>query len=320
MIYFENDGERIAPKDLSSTVFTDYSKQISAKGSFKIWFCNKKSLQKVRGGEYGKQTIKTRRFKNSVLKKVRKELSTVDKLTGIKLVETSKRKGSDIRIYLDDNVDLGFEKYLGITTFNLANKSKDASWEVFLNHSTIKSSNKMIYTMLHELGHTFGLEHPHDDSDYDYHKSTVISKSALPRHTIMSYAKPSWGIYPNRYSSNDIRALQYIWGKQNDQLLVVGSPIRPSIDAAQTINIARKREEDFIVDGYSAPNSIVKVIMSGRKFDTINANHKGKWELVLDAKFIRRQKDQYGTLLQFQQHDEFGYITESSPYFLNFID
>ena len=320
MIYFRRQSAKIAPEDLSSTLFTSYSKQINSKGSFKIWFCNKKSSQKVKGGEFGKQIIETKNFKNSVLKEVRKELSIVDKLTGIKLVETSERKSSDIRVYLDNDIDLGFENYLGITAFNPKTNTDGATWEVFINDSTIKSSNKMVYTILHELGHTFGLEHPHDDSDQDFHKSTLTSKSAKPRHTIMSYAKPSWGIYPNRYSINDIRALQYIWGKKSNQQLIVKSPIVPSIDGPEIIDIDRKSKKDFIINGYGAPNSIVKVILSGSTFETISTNSKGDWRLVLDTKFVRSQIDQLGTLMQLKQHDEFGHITQSNPYFLNFTD
>lgn len=88
-------------------------------------------------------------------------------------------------------------------------------WRIYLNDKVLLQNYAQLYnTTLHELGHVLGLEHPFENSDGDFFRSTNPFKSAYPEETVMSYRDPITGFYPTDFTENDLRALTQIWGER----------------------------------------------------------------------------------------------------------
>ena len=75
------------------------------------------------------------------------------------------------------------------------------------NNSELGMGEDGFKTLLHEIGHALGLEHPHDG---DALPEEEMSRS----FTVMSYSSPDGtaGIEPSTYMMYDIAALQYLYG------------------------------------------------------------------------------------------------------------
>ena len=103
---------------------------------------------------------------------------------------------------------------------NFVSSTGQAWFEIYLNASYLSSSSFDLaaYVFNHELLHALGLEHPFDDSDGDFYKSTNPLFSATPDETTMSYRFPESGSYPTDISSSDYAALRDIWGYNSSEL------------------------------------------------------------------------------------------------------
>lgn len=70
------------------------------------------------------------------------------------------------------------------------------------------------FTMLHEIGHALGLEHPFDNpvfpTEQDTMSATVMSYSALPGNQ-----NSTFDYYPTTPMPLDIKAMQYLYGAEN---------------------------------------------------------------------------------------------------------
>ena len=122
---------------------------------------------------------------------------------------------SDLNFYFDTTIDVGQTgTTLGIA-FN--NTLAGRSWtEILLNGNALKtqSADLVRYTIIHEFGHAFGLEHPFDAGDGDFYTSTNSNLSAYADDTVMAYRGPQSGSWPTWYTNNDLQALIQIWGPQ----------------------------------------------------------------------------------------------------------
>ena len=275
-----------------------------------IWFSPQKRKQKVNGGTFGPQSISTLNWPDKTIESIADSLRQINNFTGIEIKKTAKRKKADIQIFLDRSIDISGMELLGITTYN-----ENGIWEIFIDWSNIKTKNQLNFTLMHEIGHALGLEHPHDNRDGDYYKSTSISESAPPAQTIMSSKKPDPLIYPTQFQVNDLQALAKIWGMgdslvSNDQII---NPIKPKIlSDSRIFDIQLHSEKKLIIKGEGSPDSSIYSRLGKRTLKTTKVLPNGQWEIVINPKVVNRVGASVHDLA-IMQSDQAGHIEILNP-------
>ena len=73
--------------------------------------------------------------------------------------------------------------------------------------------------LIHEFGHSLGLEHPFEAGDGDaVNGITDPWLSAYPEDTVMAYRNPFSGSWPDFFTDNDMNALIEAWGAERQFL------------------------------------------------------------------------------------------------------
>jgi hypothetical protein len=311
----------IEPNKLISEYFTSNTRAIADSGALKVWFARDGGKQRLASEDFGAQRISALPIARKVTDAVWQQLAIVDELTGLAIRESRRKSTSDIRVYLDTEIVLGRDSgFVALATFN--DKQIRPFWEIVVNSSIVKNARHLIYTILHELGHTLGLEHTHDDQDGDVHLTTSSRKSSLPRQTVMSYGIPEWNIYPIQFQVNDLRALQQIWGKGDDKQDVdqlTQQPSAPSLDLEELTTISTRPLSSISINGKAFPLSKIRATLSGELVHETNANSNGSWTLELDKSTIKSNLGQIGAYLRIEQLDPSGYSLLAQPYFFNLL-
>jgi serralysin len=172
----------------------------------------------VAGGSLGPQSVQTLPIDDDLDAYIRQTLAQLSSIIDLDMAVSTNRSTAQVEFYLDSEIDLGDDSLtLGIA---VGNSSEDRSWwEVFINRpSFYQDLDYLRYATIHELGHTLGLEHPFEDLDGDYFRSTDPSDSAFPSETVMAYRHPEPYQWPQWYANNDLEALIDIWGARAQML------------------------------------------------------------------------------------------------------
>ena len=139
------------------------------------------------------------------MKDFTKELvKATDWMLDIKFKFVKKEKKANIRFYQQDVIDsdpyvVGVAEYCS------------SYWNIKINRFAINEAKPWV--ILHEFGHTLGLEHPFDAYDGDYYQTLDPwgDTSATTNDTVMAYnvVRP----FPTIWTATDYDALTGTWNK-----------------------------------------------------------------------------------------------------------
>ncbi|WP_197459811.1 hypothetical protein [Prochlorococcus sp. MIT 1303] len=204
----------IAANELIGENFASFTRgQLNRDGFIDIYLHTPGGAVTVGGGSFGSQTISSLPISAADQQFLQDIVPLLDQRLDAEFRFTSDKEISDIQLYYDSEIELDGDT-LGLATTN--NQAGRDWWELFINAPAFGADlNYLRYSLIHELGHALGLEHPFDNSDGDVVDGiTDPWTSAYPEETVMAYRNPLAGSWPNAYSVNDLEALVSIWGAE----------------------------------------------------------------------------------------------------------
>ena len=170
----------------------------------------------VSGGGFGGQEIQSLAIPGSDQDYFNAMVRRLDSIIDLDFRQVNNSSSADVDLYYDTEIDLGSSG----GTLGLATTSGFGGWELFINFPALENDvSYRHYALIHEFGHSLGLEHPFEARDGDvFNGNPDPWSSAYPEDTVMAYRSPSQGSWPDFFSTNDINALISAWGPEKKYL------------------------------------------------------------------------------------------------------
>lgn len=206
----------VPPEALVTPFFVDFSRAVvAADGVFDVFLQTTAETITVGAGGYGGQQVDAVAMPGDVPGFVQDTFTLLNPLLNVDLRITADRSRADIVVLIDTSIAVeGMRDVLGVALPNV--REGRHWWEIVLNGQHVLGEPALLrYVILHEFGHTLGLEHAFDDSDGDSHLGSSPDAGPYADDTVMSYrGSRSWQL-PSWYTRNDLAALQVIWGSES---------------------------------------------------------------------------------------------------------
>ena len=169
----------------------------------------------VGGGGFGEQTIQSVMISSSDQAYFDTLVLRLDDVIDLDFRRVSNADFADVELYYDTKIEVD-----GVNTLGIATNGGNDGWELFVNYPELEFDEAYRrYVLLHEFGHSLGLEHPFEASDGDVVNGiTDPLLSAYPEDTVMSYRNPLSGQWPDSFTDNDLSALIEVWGAETQYL------------------------------------------------------------------------------------------------------
>jgi hypothetical protein len=232
-------AKSIPTEDLISNSLVDFGLHLNQDNQYTFYINSDAGPKEIGGGVYGRQTITAVSIEPEDRIFLLNTLNNLQANLGLTFSHASNIESADLRFYYDTEINTGQTSgvVLGIA---LQNSSANQKWyELIVNYPPLKNNpTYRRYALIHELGHSLGLEHPFDAGDGDYFESTNSSLGAFPEDTVMAYRTPQSGLWPTSFSTNDLQALQQIWGSSSEkiELSFCYEPILSAGDICDAVN------------------------------------------------------------------------------------
>jgi len=264
--------ETIPPNELIGPELWNFSRNtIFADGTASISLHVAGGATSIGGGAFGAQTIQSLPVSTSFQDFLIGSIRRLDSIVDVDFSIQTDNSHGEINFYFDQEINLDSNEgtILGIALTNY-DHNRGGWWETILNAPGFNGNTTyMQYASLHELGHTFGLEHPFEAGDGDVYKSNDPYSSAYPEQTVMAYRSPLSGAWPTWYSDSDLEALIQLLGKEL-QLYGHGNDVIHGESYSEKIN--GSRGEDWISGGGGDDQ-----LYGGKDNDWINGNAGLDW-------------------------------------------
>ena len=247
-------GLSIAPAELLDNDSVAFTRRATATDGVMDYYLHAPGgAVTVSGGGLGAQEIQSIAIPISDQDYFNTMVRRLDGIIDLDFRQVDNPSSADVDLYYDTEIDLGG----GGITLGLATMSGLGGWELYLNYPALDGDEPYRrYALIHEFGHSLGLEHPFEAGDGDvFNGITDPWSSAYPEDTVMAYRGPRTESWPFFFSDNDVNALIEAWGAEarylsvNDDV-VVGNTYRDVLFAdAGNDELRGLQKNDFLHGG-----------------------------------------------------------------------